>query len=221
MEKTKVLIAIPYVKDICIGLTKFLSSIEGKDKYEVEVFPLREIPIDSSRNRMVKHFLKSNNDYLLMIDDDITPPSDILKMTEHGKDIISALCFVIQNGVPYPLLMRKEEEKGYKILTGEGIDTVTRVGGVGTGCLMMSRKALETIKAPWFLFPRDEYGIMSLGEDYYFSRKAEEAGFELFVDITKQCGHTKDIDLKALSVRFTELMTKKIGGEKKDDTTKV
>jgi hypothetical protein len=165
---------------------------------EAEVKISKQIPIDSNRNKLVKEFLDGGFDDLLMIDDDISPPPNILNMLRHGKPIVSATCFVLQEMVPQPLL-RDDNGEGFVPMKVDKIEELTKVGGIGTGCFTCKREVFEKIEPPWFLFPRDKWGMLSLGEDYYFSRKAKEAGFDLYVDTTMLCGHMKEIDLAYLS----------------------
>lgn len=60
--------------------------------------------------------------------------------------------------------------------------TLLEVDAMGFGGTMMKREVLENVSDPQFSF---EYA----GEDFYFCRKAVEAGFRVFLDGTTQMGH--------------------------------
>jgi hypothetical protein len=60
--------------------------------------------------------------------------------------------------------------------------TLLEVDAVGFGGVMMKREVLEGVKKPRFSFEH-------AGEDFYFCRKAVEAGYRIFLDGTTQMGH--------------------------------
>jgi hypothetical protein len=60
--------------------------------------------------------------------------------------------------------------------------TLLEVDAVGFGGTMMKREVLENVPHPQFSFEH-------AGEDFYFCRKAVEAGYKVFLDGTTQMGH--------------------------------
>ncbi len=74
---------------------------------------------------------------------------------------------------------------------GKGLQEVSKGG---TGCFILSRKAVETIPKPLFQFKYGEDGRLLLGEDYYFSEKAAKF-FTLYVHNDFPCHHVKHVDL--------------------------
>mgnify|MGYP001559767756 FL=1 len=59
------------------------------------------------------------------------------------------------------------------------------VDGVGAGCLLVHRRVFEAIEKPYF---QCNPGT-PIGEDFYFCRKAQAAGFKIYVDPGILCGH--------------------------------
>ena len=206
----KVLFAIPYMDNLCIGLTQVLGDLKKYEDYEVETYLSKQMPVDANRNHMVRHFMENTNaEYLLFNDDDIVPPRDILSMISHKKPIVSALCMIMKKGIPLPLIMEAEGE-GFKMMNKDKVDSeLLKVDGIGCGSVLIHREVFETIAPPWFLFDRNEYGEVSLGEDYYFSNKAREHGFQLYVDISKLCGHIKEIDLAQLRLDMDSQLSRR------------
>ena len=90
-----IFIAIPTLGNPSVELVKMLGEIgqyyEGKYKTIFDFFIDR--PIDSSRNKIVKKFLLRGYDYLLMLDDDVVPPVNVLDLATYDKDIIGGLYF--------------------------------------------------------------------------------------------------------------------------------
>ena len=62
---------------------------------------------------------------------------------------------------------------------------------------MLSRKVLETIKAPFEdIFDAD--GIRKYGMDISFGKKAKAMGFQPYVHLDYPCSHWVTIDLKKI-----------------------
>jgi hypothetical protein len=67
-----------------------------------------------------------------------------------------------------------------------------QVDYVGAGCLLISRKVLETLQYPWFFWSRNDPRIPlkeRISEDLYFCKKAREAGFQIYLDASVRCLH--------------------------------
>jgi GT2 family glycosyltransferase len=67
-------------------------------------------------------------------------------------------------------------------------------GCVGCGCLMVRRKVFEEVPFPWFETPYRQYedgGWSMIGEDAFFCIKAEEYGFDIYLDQRIKSPHHK------------------------------
>jgi hypothetical protein len=62
-----------------------------------------------------------------------------------------------------------------------------KVHAVGAGGLLIRSEVFRAIGDPWFEHGR--VGEWNAGEDIIFCEKANEAGFEIFVDLEAQLGH--------------------------------
>ena len=65
---------------------------------------------------------------------------------------------------------------------------------VGSGCILMKRKVLETVKMP-FHSEFDEDGVQTHGTDFAFCRRATKAGFEVYTTTHRRCEHFKKVGL--------------------------
>jgi hypothetical protein len=71
----------------------------------------------------------------------------------------------------------------------ESQDGLEKVAGVGMGVFMMETAVLLEIPQPWFAFEYDESGWH--GEDFYFQRKLQDAGYDIYIDmnLSRQIRH--------------------------------
>jgi Glycosyl transferase family 2 len=99
------------------------------------------------RNYMLAQLYESGTpfDYVLFMDDDMAPPSDALKvLLSRNVDVIGAVCTVRQDP-PLPNA-RYYDAAGMFYQTAD-IDRpgVWKVGAIGSGFLLLSKKALEAV----------------------------------------------------------------------------
>lgn len=168
---------------------------------------------DHARNFLVKSLTK---DWLFFMDSDQTFAPDALKrLLSWNVDIVSGLIFH-RTGPPVPMFYKYEwqQDRGhyYRPLTmpvGEYLQRhrdlwkeakngaivlppaekgLLEIDGVPCGCLLVHRRVFEAIKEPWFQWGEG----LTAGEDFYFCRKAQEAGFKIYGDPSVICGHLSE-----------------------------
>lgn len=143
------------INDIEIGLANPRSSI-----------------IATSRNLGVREALKLNPDYIMFIDSDMSFPKDSLyRLLAADKDIIG--CNYLTRNPPHKSLARAKTSQ---------VSGIAEVDRLPTGMLLIKASVFNALKQPWFAHPIQENGDIG-GEDYYFSDKAIEAGYKLFIDV--------------------------------------
>ena len=174
-------------------LVKIIVHLTHHNKYTLTVDYPADKPIANNRNKIVQEFLESGHDYLLMLDGDIVPPNNILNLADLDKDIIGGLCFAMPGDMIIPLVMKKTP-KGYVAMSGEGL---IECDGIGSGCMMIARRVLEKVKAP-FLNQYDNNGIKRLGLDFYFCEQAKKQGFSVYCRTDFPCSHITMADLKQI-----------------------
>lgn len=160
-------------------------------------------PIDHCRNTIVRKFLDTDCTHLMMIDDDIVPPTDALeRLLFHDKDIIGAVCPVIGPNndnkleVTYNAYIADDDDQLIQHTWPNSSD-LEEVAMVGTGCIMIKRYVLERIPAP-FTTEYDDSGIKMTGEDVAFCKKASDEDIEVYADFKLKCKHIKSCNLLEL-----------------------
>ena len=132
------------------------------------------------RNTIVNTFLESDGDILVMVDDDVVPPLDIL---DHLLPIPDGYGVV---AIPYPALQNTnfafsvfdETPEGFRPKSWPYQDGWNQADAVGTGCVAIPRVALESLgKSPFRL--EDDPRMKVIGEDFIFSSDLRKAGYKI------------------------------------------
>lgn len=152
-------------------------------------------PISSNRNKIVKRFLDTDCDFLLMIDDDVVPLFNPAELVFADVDVLGCPAQVRASGqtMVWTAYIPHSTGEGYSAVDLDSFDDmfdILQVAIVGSGCILMKRKVLESIKAP-FHPEFDEDGILTHGTDFAFCRKASDAGFKIYTTTHRRCEHFK------------------------------
>jgi len=170
-------------------------------------------PADVARNDIIRQLEK---DWLFFMDSDQTfHPQTLRKLMSWDLPVVSGLYFKSPgNPVPHCYKYAYQETTGPikdahfyesiidpiaqflfkhtdKIKQNEAVvlpskkEDLIECDGVGGGCLLIHRQVLDAIEPPWFEYNKGTF----VGEDFYFCRKVEAAGFKIFVDPGVICGH--------------------------------
>lgn len=199
LKQRNVFIAVLNQGDIRTELAKVLSVIQQQEGYRINITYHQKKPITNNRNSIVQKFLAQKEyDFLMMIDDDIIPPPNIMKLVDFDKDIIVPLMFVMQEGKVLPLYLKQAKDGQLEFhreyLEKQGL---VPVDATGTGCIILSRKILEAMKHPF----RNEYdsdGIKKLGNDLSFCLRARKLGFQPYIHLDYVADHHSVCSLREL-----------------------
>jgi GT2 family glycosyltransferase len=156
------------------------------------------------RNLLVDEFFKTDAEWMLMVDSDMTFPPDALdRLALHAhkdkRPIVGGLCMSKDNK---PVI--KKWITAYTMGSAEFAPTdgqVVRVDGTGAAFLLVHRSALETMKAKAQPLQPYWFGEMCmggkdrqvLGEDTGFCARAGLAGLPIYVVRGVGIGHEKHV----------------------------
>lgn len=135
------------------------------------------------RNHCVAAAQAAKATHLLFIDSDMTFPLDLIpRLLRHNKDIVGVVCS--RRTPPFHPLGVTYEGECIHITSG-----LRRMKVLPTGCVMIRLNVFDKIEKPYFNTVAEGDNI--LGEDYFFAKKADAAGFELWCDGDLSCeiGH--------------------------------
>ena len=213
-----IFIAVPTRGEVRLEMCQWLGDITRKP-YKGYSFVVKFNyiePIDGNRNYLVNKFLEDpRNEWLLFVDDDMAPYSDLVTMIDHGEKVVSGLTCAWQNEKPAPLLMKYQDgnmemydrQSVEDVLSGEG--GLIEVDGVGAACLLIHREVLEKVKPPWFKFEYDDKGRVIKSEDYRFCKAVKDAGYKIYVDPDNIVGHCKKIDIVKINALIYQALANK------------
>jgi len=204
-----------------------LFSEELREKYDVNVSYLpMDVPnmekIIQSRNRILDYAVNKSYDYILMMDCDVIPPTDIIdKLLSHEKDIVSGLYY----GFFGPKGKEKWESVAWKSASDEELakikarfpefikahpdvrrhltddeiksEELQEVIIPSAGCMLVSKNVLKKVR----------YGLLDVSgyntsDDIFFCKAAREAGFKLYCDPSVKCEHLIDGKFRKVGDNF-------------------
>ena len=203
----KVLVAIPTPGSINVELVLFLLNefaLASRGQHKFSICFDKGIDICRARNKIVKVFLESDNEALMMLDSDVIPPIGAIgSLIEANKPIVAGVYFgfdEIRNSPIHPIMngVTKIDER---------YATATRAGA---GCMLVKREVFEKMRDhlladrywPPFMFNYSQDGdVHTLAEDWRFCDNARACEYTIWVDHTLICRHMKSLSPETL-MRF-------------------
>lgn len=151
--------------------------------------------VTRDHNILRQKVLDGHYDYLLILDQDVIPPTDVIeRLMAHDKDVVSALYFGhhdIGNGeiqvMPFAWVFSKDlgdwDHTGY-LLDDEVWEKqqLVKIAFAGMGCLLIKRQVLEKVL---FRYSSE----MDAWDDRWFGVDVWANGFEFYLDNTVKCQH--------------------------------
>jgi hypothetical protein len=183
--------------------------------------------LGASRNQVVEAFLASSADWLWWIDSDMSfPPTILNALLEHAdpslRPVIGALYFGWgPTGAPpdtapsdtwspigsaagwFPMLYDLDHFAGHPAFHHRPdypVDQLVRVGGTGSGCVVIHRTALYRVMAElgpsWYSqlprsFPLNDDGPTTFGEDLSFCLRLAAVEIPIYVHTGIEAAHHK------------------------------
>lgn len=159
-----------------------------------------------ARNTLAGQFLHSPQEWLWMVDTDVTvTPGTLLRLMAAAHPVTRP---ILTGLVPYrsgdgwtaaiyDAHPGEHGETTFDSHPGWPDDTLIQVDGCGAACLLIHRSALETIRAAGHGYPcwfrEIPGGRMAYGEDLSFCLRARDAGLPIWAHTGASCGHVKTV----------------------------
>lgn len=145
--------------------------------------------LSAARQKAFDHAVSTNADYLLLLDDDMSFPNDIVdRLIKHDLDVVG-VNYVSKGAGSRPTAQGADGVVYSREKTG-----IEEVGYMAFGCALIKMAAVREIKGPHFEVCWVPDKGSYLGEDAYFSEKLRWAGIKLHIDhdATHEIGHVGD-----------------------------
>jgi hypothetical protein len=204
--KPKVLVSVPTQGTMNVNMFSPLLEMTRDPRCKVQIAFPNYKPYVWSLHNMVNETLKQDFDYLINIDEDNPPLANVMDLIFLDKDVI---------GCPTPVWKNENLKYGYPVMYNvytkspevDAYDAVIPMPDergmvcglyeadvVGTGCVVIARHVLETIKAP-FMREWNEDGTIAMGNDMAFCRRVKKHGFKVWAHFDYACSHYKTVNL--------------------------
>jgi hypothetical protein len=172
------------------------------------------------REYQIEEALKLGCSHIWLIDGDMDFPNDILirlfKLLQQGADLAGGLCY---RGYPphEPIAKHPTKRGNMRPLIDFQFGDIIEPKGTGTACLLVKREVFEKVPRPWFSIIRDTKDPLKITAslDFYFTSRATELGFKLWIDTYKDVGHLKEIGINRDFYFLNEIFEKLAGPEQK------
>lgn len=161
--------------------------------------------IAAARNTLVEHFLNTPADWLFMVDDDMVFDSDALVRLLETADpderpVVGGFAYAAGRDGYFSTIWTLNEDNQPVRVDDYPSGEVIRVVGTGAACLLVHRKVFEKIResygeSPWVWFQESSFDGRTVGEDFTFCVRVQEAGFPIHVDTGVEFGHEKLVNV--------------------------
>jgi hypothetical protein len=168
----------PYITHLI--LSQESGKAEAAGRYSLRwCVPGPKAKVVVARNHSSQICLSGGGDYLLLIDDDMVVPHDMVdQLLRHDVDIISPIFFRSMPPIE-PLIFDLDELGNPMPIMDYPADQLFETpGGSGTGVMLIKRKVLEAMEVPIWIGTIDP----TVGEDVLFCRRARDLGFRSWCD---------------------------------------
>lgn len=201
MSSLKLLIAVPsgihWFADFAtcmISLTGYLAMkpVPGYSGVEFKVMNIKGSILPKSRLQALKAAKQWDATHLLFVDSDHTFPSDMVhQLLAHRRDVVAANCVTKSIPALPTARARGHDLQGDIVYSDVGRTEIQSVWRVGTGVMLLAKRAYMQIPHSAFAMPYKEEADTYQGEDWTLCEALERAGVPIYVDhkVSQQVGH--------------------------------
>ncbi len=170
-----------------------------------------KLSVANARNKICRDFLQTRAEILVMCDDDVVPGPDfmttLLETSDAAPYDIVAAAVPIAKMPAHPVFINAFD------VTEDGAIRTTplpptghkKVDSVGSGLILIHRRVLEH---PDMTRPFDQMidrdGVILVGQDLEFCRRAREAGFRIGVSMDACCDHFVSLHANAVAAAYAQ-----------------
>lgn len=173
-----------------VSFLKMLSRAPKGTRWDIGI----STAVPEARNHLVQRALEAGSEWILFVDDDQVFGENLVNdLLAHDVDIVSALYLHragAHDAVAFSELLPGNLYRPLDLtrLPGEGL---LKVRAVGAGGLLVRSHVFEQVSddPDWFAYGHMPGREWNASEDIIFCERAQEAGFDIYVDLGSPIGH--------------------------------
>ncbi len=180
--EVKVALALPTNRGLKPQTLQSLLELVAYKNYDYQILIGTE-GFNTAENRtwLVAQASKAHCTHIFCVDDDMVYEKDTVeRLLAHDKDIV---------GAKYANRRGNGEVIAYLDFKGETPKELFECGALGGGCVLIKMDVFKKVSQPWFWYEIAPTGAVTMSHDWYFCKKAREAGYSIFCDPTVKPGH--------------------------------
>src|SRR3990167_7445682 len=193
----KITLACPSNRGIRPKTAEALLRLVAHGGYEFHcIVPEHGYTIAENRNYIAVQALNNNSDYLLMCDDDMTFPPNLLDVLIADKKEIMGVAYHPRSETGQ-IIKYLDETHTVKLeqSTDPKYKKTFQCYATGTGIILIKCEVFKKIDRPWFEFEWYPTGQCKQGEDWIFCIKAGKENIQTWANPTIKVGHIGEVIL--------------------------
>ena len=214
-------VLVPHMGEVSSEWAVSLKNLQCPDGSQV--FFSRGMPIDVTRDQMVRDILKDGFEWIFFLDSDVIAPANTIQtLLSHNLPLVCGVYDAKKKEGFYPAMWirTKMEEKDAQgnVTIKEAFGAISgwqgrliKVDVTGTGCMLVHKSVFEKIREktqlPFFLWTKERNRTLlptdlpdplmyDVSEDFFFCMLAKHfAGIDVVIDTEVRCGHISTVKL--------------------------
>ena len=204
----KILIAVPTFENIYPDTFKSIYDLD-KAGHECLFQFIRGYDVATARNKIAQYSMEIGADYVLMVDNDVVLPKNVLKnMLENPVDVCLGYYAHrhtdnVYRGQTSVCKLKDESGKAYFNYPLESLylakemaeaaakgEYKIRIHGGGMGCALIKVAVFNQLRYPWYDWVNyNDKKRNMLSEDLYFCEQCRQMNILIYTDSRAGCGH--------------------------------
>lgn len=177
---------------MCVYMSAALFE-EGESR-EVLFLDKRSSNLPRARQEILEDALLQDCTHALFLDTDQTFPMDVAHRLMRWKKPVVACNIPLKTIPSFPTARQRGPTPfGIPVYSNSSSNPMglEKVWRVGSGIMLIDMAVLKGMSKPWFELRYSDKHQQFVGEDWYFCKKVEDAGFDIYIDhdLSRHIGH--------------------------------
>lgn len=180
-------------------ILQFFADLPIRTGYAYRVVPIHNfMPAAPGRNQFAKNFKDAEVDWLVMIDNDMNIPQNLLDTVKDAPadaGVVVPTFYMWNQALKKLVLCWGMDVEGSTPRPRKLTEGFHELRSCGTGVIFIRPSVFNKIAYPYFTYLWDEHGSVIGTEDIQFCLRAREAGVKIYGNTAAKVGHYHSVDL--------------------------